>query len=88
MLKIVISVSYLLCLCSMACSGYLSWQYVSSMNHIVLVGDGMIGIMLWLGAPSTHSMSNLSLARHWHCGELHLHCRSHYGIVESNVWPF
>lgn len=72
----------------MACLGYLSWQHVNSMNYIVLVGDGMIDIMLWLGAPSTHSMSTLSLARHWHCGGLHLHCRSRSWIVESGVWSF
>ena len=33
--SVVISGSYLACLCERACSGNLSWQYVNSMNCIV-----------------------------------------------------
>ena len=32
---LLINGSYLVCLCVMACSGNLSWQYVNSMNCIV-----------------------------------------------------
>ena len=34
-LSVVISGSYLLCLCVRACSGILLWQYVNSMNYTV-----------------------------------------------------
>ena len=37
---LLISGSYLACLCVRACSGNLSWQYVNSMNWIVCVGEG------------------------------------------------
>ena len=45
------------------------------------VGEGDEGVCVWFGAPSMHSMSNLSLAWYWQfvCG--HVHLRSHYGIV-------
>lgn len=48
----------------MACSEYLSWQVVNSMNCNVRVGDGDMGVGLWLGAPRMHSMSGLNLTRH------------------------
>ena len=49
------------------------------MNWTVYLGDGVIGVCVWLGAPIMHSVSSLSLAWHWHirCG--HVHVRSHYG---------
>jgi hypothetical protein len=52
---------YLACLCVMACSGNLSWQYVNSMNWIVCLGDGDIGGCVCFGAPITHRMFGLSL---------------------------
>jgi hypothetical protein len=36
-----------------------------------------------VGAPSTHSMSSLSLTRHVHVIVGHVHWSSHYGIVLS-----
>ena len=47
------------------------------------VGEGDIGVCVWFGPPSMHSMSGLSLAWHWHfvCG--HVHLRSHSRIVWS-----
>ena len=36
--------SYLMCLHVRARSGYLSWQYVNSMNWVVIAGDGDIGV--------------------------------------------
>ena len=36
------------------------------MSCNVVVGDGIMGVCVWLGAPIMHSMSGLSLARHWH----------------------
>ena len=41
---VLISGSYLVCLCMRACSGNLSWQYVDSINWIVCVGEGDIGV--------------------------------------------
>ena len=41
---VLISGSYLVCFCVMACSGNLSWQYVNSMNWTVVVGDGSMGV--------------------------------------------
>lgn len=40
-LGISISGSYLACLCSMAWSWYLSWQYVKFVNWSVCVGRGV-----------------------------------------------
>ena len=74
------SMSYLVCFCVMACSGNLSWQYVNSMSCTVIVGDGVMGVGVWLGAPMMHTrMSGLSLARHWHgvCGHVHLRNLDH-----------
>ena len=85
---VLISGSYLICLCVRACSRNLSWQYVNSMNWTVYLGDGVIGVCIWLGAPIMHSMFSLSLAWHWHicCG--HVHVRSHSGTVWSGGWLF
>jgi hypothetical protein len=52
------------CLCVRASSGNLSWQYVNSMNWMVWLGEGNIGLCVWLGAPIMHIMPGLSLA--WH----------------------
>ena len=41
---VLISRSYLVCLCMRACSGNLSWQYVDSINWTVCVGEGDIGV--------------------------------------------
>jgi hypothetical protein len=65
-LMVLFSGPYLACLCVMACSGNLSWQYVISMNYIVWLGDGVVGTCVWFGAPIMHRMSSLSLAWHWH----------------------
>ena len=40
----VITGSYLVCFCVMACSRNLSWQYVNSMNWTLVMGDGVIGV--------------------------------------------
>ena len=63
---VLMSGSYLVCFYVMACYGNLSWQYEDSMSCNVVVGDGVMGVCVWLGAPIMHSMSGLSLARHWH----------------------
>ena len=78
---VLISGSYLVCLCVRACSGNLSWQYVNSINWIVCLGEGSIGVCVWLGAPIMHIMSGLSVAWHWHFLCKHVHARSHLGIV-------
>ena len=78
--------SYLACLCVMACSGNLSWQYVNSMNWIVCSGEGDIGGCICFGAPSMHRMSGLSLARHWHGFGWQVHWSSHSGTVCSCGW--
>ena len=78
------SVSYLVCFSVMVCYGiHLSWEYVNSMSCTVVVGDGVMGVGVWLGAPIMHRMSGLSLARHWHgvCGHVHLSIQ--FGIVWS-----
>ena len=41
---LLISGSYLVCLCVRACLGDLSWHYVNSMNCIVCVGVGSKGV--------------------------------------------
>jgi hypothetical protein len=83
LLILLISGSYLSCLCVQACSGNLSWQYVNSISCIVCVWEGVKGVVVFFGAPITHRMSGLSLA--WHsqlvCG--HVHFRSHLGMVCS-----
>jgi hypothetical protein len=77
---VLFSGSYLACLCVMACSGNLSWQYVNSMNWIVWLGEGDIGGCFCFGAPITHRMSGLSLAWHWHGFGWKMHWSSHPGI--------
>ena len=47
----VISGSYLVCFCVMACSGNMSWQYVNSMNWTLVMGDGVTSVCVWFGAP-------------------------------------
>ena len=68
---VLISGSYLVCLSMRACSGNLSWQYVNSMNWIVFLGDGDMGVCVLFGTPIMHKMSSHSLAWHrhgvWHC---------------------
>ena len=54
--------SYLSCLWVRACSGNLSWQYVNSTSCIVWVGEGTIGVDMWVGAPSMFKMFGLNLA--------------------------
>lgn len=44
--------------------GYRSWQYVNSMICRVIVGAGVMGCLLWLGAPIMHKISDLRLLRH------------------------
>ena len=56
--------SYLSCLWMRACSGNMSWQYVNSTSCIVGVGEGRIGVDMWVGAPSILRWSGLNLA--WH----------------------
>jgi hypothetical protein len=38
------------------------------------MGDGVIGVCVWFGAPIMHRMYGLSLAWHWQgvCGHVHL----------------
>ena len=73
--------SYLVCLCPMAWSINLSWQYVNSMYWVVIVGEGVIWVGVLFSGPRRHSMSGRSLARHRHGGCRHVHLRSHWGIV-------
>ena len=62
---VLISGSYLVCLCVRACLGNLStWQYVNSMNWTMWLGEGDIGVYVWFGAPMMHNRSGLNLA--WH----------------------
>ena len=63
---VLISGSYFVCFRVIACSGNLSWQYVNSINWIVCVGEGSMGVCAWLGAPIMHRMSGLSLAWQLH----------------------
>ena len=83
---VLISESYLACFCVVACSGNRSWQYVNSMSWIVIVGEGVIGVWVWFGAPITHRMSSLSLAWQLQGGCGHAHLRSQSGIVWSGGW--
>src|ERR1700738_2981921 len=48
---VLMSGSYLVFLWVSASSGNLSWQYVNSMNWIVCLGEGSIGVGDWLWAP-------------------------------------
>ena len=74
---------YLVCLCVRAWSRYLSWQYVNSMSWVVSVGEGIIGVYVWFGAPIMHRIFGRSLAWHLHilCG--HVHLMSQFGIACS-----
>ena len=50
--------------------------------------EGEICVCDWLGAPSMHRMSGLSLVGHWHgCGG-HVHLRSQFETVEYGGWLF
>ena len=80
---LLISGSYLVCLWVRASSGNLSWQYVNSINWIVWLVEGIMGVGVWLWAPIMHNMSGFSLAWHWHFVCEHVHVRSHSGIVLS-----
>ena len=46
---LLISGSYLVCLWVRASFGNLSWQYVNSRNWIVWLGEGIMGVGVWLG---------------------------------------
>jgi hypothetical protein len=83
---LLISGSYLVCLWVRASSGNLSWQYVNSINWIVWLVEGTMGVGVWLWAPIMHNMSGFSLAWHWHFVCEHVHVRSHSGIVLSGGW--
>ena len=81
---VLISGSYLVCLCVRAWSGNLLWQYVNSMSWTVSVGEGDIGVCVWFGAPIMHKMYGLNLACQWQASCEHVHLRSHSGIVYSS----
>ena len=49
----------------------------------MVVGDGVMGVCVWFGAPIMHRMSDFSLARHWHVVYEHVHLSSQFGIVWS-----
>lgn len=66
-----------------AISGYMSSQYVNTMNCNVCVGVGGMGVGLCLGVPIMHRILGLSLAIHWHGGLGHVHISSQLGIVMS-----
>jgi uncharacterized SAM-binding protein YcdF (DUF218 family) len=83
---VLISGSYLVCLWVRASSRNLSWQYVNSINCIVWLGEGSMGVGDWLWAPIMHNMSGFSLAWHWHFVCKHVHVRSHSGTVWSGGW--
>ena len=59
----------------------LSWQYVKSMNWIVNVGEGLIGVCVWFGAPIMHRMYGLNLVSQWQVGCEDMRWRSHSEIV-------
>jgi hypothetical protein len=63
--------------------GNLSQQYVNLMNCMTFVEVGVREGWMSVGAPSTHSMSSLSLARHVHVIVGHVQWSSHCGIVLS-----
>ena len=66
-----ISGSYLVCLCVRAWLGNLSWH---SMNCTMSVRRGDIGVCVWFEALIMHKMHGLNLAWPWHivCGHVHL----------------
>ena len=45
--------------------------------------EGAFGVFIWFGASIMHRMSGLSFAWHLHVVFVHVHLRSHLGIVES-----
>ena len=53
------------------------------MNCMVFGGAGVGGEGLSMGAPSTHKIFGLSLAKHVHGRMGHVHWSSHYGTVMS-----
>ena len=57
-----ISGSYLVCFCVMACLGNLSLQYVNSTNCIVYVCEGDRGAGVLFGPPSIQRMYGRSVA--------------------------
>ena len=57
--------SYLVCLRVRAWFGNLSWQYVNSISWIMSVGEGVVGVCVWFGAPIMQRTFGLSLAWHW-----------------------
>ena len=59
------------------------------MNCMIFGEAGIREVWLFVGAPSTHNMSGLSLARHVHGIMGHAHWSSHCGIVLSyglEIW--
>ena len=46
------------------------------------VGEGDIGVCIWFMAPIMDRMYGLNFAWHWHVVCVHVHLRSHSGIVE------
>ena len=58
---------------------------MNSINWIVCVGDGDMGVCVWLGAPIMHTMYGLSLAWQLHGACWHEHLISQSGIVCSCV---
>ena len=64
--------------------GNMSWQYVNSMNYMTFDEvDVRGGGWLSMGAPSTHSIFGLSLAKNMHGVVGHVHWSSHCGTVLS-----
>ena len=78
---VLISGLYLVCFWVRAPSGNLSWQYVNSINWIVWLGEGRMGVGDWFWAPIMHSMSGFSWAGHWHFVCEHVHAKSQSGTV-------
>ena len=83
---LLISGSYLACLCVRAYSGNLSWQYVNSMSCMICVGVGFSGIGVWVGTPSTLSIFVLNLTWHWQFVCEHVHLRSHSSTLCVTTW--
>ena len=82
-LMLLISGSYLVCLCVRACSGTLSWQYVNSINCFVYACDGDRGVGVWFGVPNMHRIYGFDLAWQWQGVCVHVHFISHSGTVCS-----
>ena len=79
--RVLINGSYFMCLCMRACSRNLSWKYVNLINWTMSVGEGDIGVCVWLGALIMHRMLGLSLASHLHGICWHEHLMSQSWIV-------